>query len=166
MLLKKLSILLFTFISLCGCKEASVEDRYPNLKDLTVNLDTLPTIFEEVANSKKEGAFASFAIGHEKDSINIQFSFEDGQVGIDWVLLGESNIRDKAKYEEYLISKNIQFKQKILNNVSYLRTTEGNLIFICKSILVEMYGVETKDLFDVYYQGIDLQKYVQQTHQT
>ncbi|MBU3003378.1 hypothetical protein [Paraglaciecola arctica] len=162
MLLKKVSILLFTLISLFGCKEVSVEDKYPNLKDLTVNLDTIPTILEEVVNSNKEGAFASFAIEHKDDSINIQFSFEDGQAGLDWVLLGKLNIQDKQKYEEYLNSQNIKFIRKKLNDVSYLRTSDGDLAQICRKVLVELYGLKNDDMFDVYYQGVDLEKYVQQ----
>lgn len=160
MLLKKASLLLILITSLFGCKEPAAENEYPNLKDLKVNLDTIPTILKEVADSGKQGAFATFAIEHNDDSINIQFSYEDGRVGLDWVLLGEANIQDKNKFKEYLKSQHIKFKNKTLNNVSYLRVTEGDLAQICINVLVNLYGINKEDLFDVYYQGVNLEKYV------
>jgi hypothetical protein len=147
-------------ISLFGCKDATVENQYPNLKDLKVNLDTVPTILKEVADSGKQGTFATFAIEHNNDSINIQFSYEDGHVGLDWVLLGDANIQDKDKFEEHLKSQGIKFQSRILNNVSYLRVTQGDLAQICIDVLVKLYGIKKEDLFDVYYQGINLEKYV------
>ena len=162
MLLKRVSLLLLLTASLFSCKEASVENKYPNLKDLKVNLDAVPTIFKNVADSRKQGAFATFAIEHNDDSINIQFSYEDGSVGLDWVLLGDANIQDKDKFEEYLKSQGIKIEKKMLNNVSYLRVTQGDLAQICIDVLVKLCGIKKEDLFDVYYQGIDLEKYVQQ----
>lgn len=165
MLLKKISILFITTILLIGCKEASIEERYPDLKDLQVNLDTLSLVFNEVKSSEKEGSFSAFVIGaNDEEAINIQFSFEDGHVGLDWVLLGDVNIRDQLKYEMYLTSHNIAFDYKTRNNVSYIRTRDGNLALICRNILVDLYGVKKGELFDVYYQGINLEKYVQQVN--
>ena len=159
MILKKLSLFLLLITSLFGCNEATVENQYPNLKDLAVNLDTIPAILKEVADSGKQGVFATFAIEHNNDFINIQFSYEDGRVGLDWVLLGDANIQDRDKFEEYLNSHGIKFKSKTLNNVSYLRVTQGDLAQICIDVLVNLYGIKKEDLFDVYYQGVNLEKY-------
>lgn len=160
MILKKLSILFCAFFSLIGCNETTIEKNYPNLKDLSVNLDTLPTVLREVKNSRLEGAFAAFAVGYKNDSINIQYSYEDEHVGLDWILLGELNIKEESRVKEFLISKDFKFQKKSRNGVSYLRISEGDLVEICRIILVQLYSVKTEDLFEVYYQGIDLEKYV------
>lgn len=160
MILKKLSILIISFVLLNGCNETSVEKDYPNLKDLSVVLDTLPTILNEVKTSRLDGAFAAFAVEYKNDVINIQYSFEDDHVGLDWVLLGKLNIKEELRVRKYLNSKDVKFQKKFRNGVAYLRISEGNLAEICRDILERLYLVKADDFIEVYYQGIDLEKYV------
>ena len=94
--------------------------------------------------------------------MNVQFSYEDDSVGLDWVLLGPSNIRDKKRIENYLESQKFEFEYKESNDVNYIRVTKGDLTALCRKIMSELYGVNSDDLFAVYYQGINLEKYVEQ----
>jgi len=140
-----------------------IDEQYPSLKEMVVSLDAIPTILNEVRLSQTEGTFAVFAFSDSENSseaLNIQFSFENGQVGLDWVLMGSSNIRDRRKYEEYLKQLNVDFQLKTKNGVDYLRTVGGDLAVVCKKVIVEMYGTNPKEMIEVYYLGIKLERYL------
>lgn len=139
-------------------------DPWLTLNEMEINSDSIPTIFKEVEESKLEGAFAAFIIpanNNLEEAINIQFSYENGRAGLDWVLLGKENIRDRKAFENYLKNIDVHYVKKINNDVHYLRVTSSDLVALCQNILRDMYNIKPLQPFGVVYKGIDLEKYVQ-----
>ena len=163
-LFEKLSAI-FLLMLLVSCENNHTDiDPWPELKELTINLNSIPTIYSEIENTGTSGAFAVFIIpdriGNTSIALNIQFSYEDSEVGLDWVLIGESNIRDREVIEDYLKIRSISFVEKYENDVRYLRVTDGDLVLLCQGIMKDIYKVRREETFGVVYDEINLEKYI------
>ena len=68
-----------------------------------VKVADVPAIFEKLRAAGKDGSFAALAFTPpgEPEAVNIQFSIEDGRIGLDWVLIGPLNIRDKKRFAQF-----------------------------------------------------------------
>src|SRR5262249_17295046 len=69
----------------------------------------IPAVFERLKNEGGDGSFAVFMFQPPNkpgsdDAINIQFSIEGGRIGLDWYLIGPSNIQDKEKFKRRVSS--------------------------------------------------------------
>ncbi len=73
--------------------------------------------------------------------INLQYSVANGVVGMDWVLLGERNRADQRKITKFIRDRQHKVRKLSLNNVSYLRVEEGDLIELGLSIVKEFYQI-------------------------
>ncbi len=91
----------------------------------------------------------------DEDALNIQFSIENGSIGLDWVLISPVNIRDKGKFVELLNTKRIPYRELEMNNVSYLRIEDGRSAKMCQSMLEEMYGVSGRIGIELIVEGFD-----------
>lgn len=163
-LFNKFSLILLSIV-LVSCEPKPTDvDPWPELKELTVNLDSIPTIYSEIKASEITGAFAAFivpdSIGNTSVALNIQFSYEDAEVGLDWVLIGKSNIRDRGVIEDYLKVRAVPFVEKYENDVRYLRVTDGDLVLLCQGILKDIYKVRRDETFGVVYDKVNLEKYI------
>ena len=66
----------------------------------STTVDEIPSIVSHLA-TLKDGSFAVFMfdspLSPGGDAVNIQYSVEQGAVGLDWVLLGQTNIADSRR---------------------------------------------------------------------
>lgn len=81
--------------------------------------------------------------------LNLQFSFEDDQVGLDWVVLGPINKMDRQKIEKYFYDKGFDYQIRFTNDVKYLRVTSGDLILLCEGVLRDLYHINDLQKFGV-----------------
>ena len=124
----------------------------------TVSLEDIPSVYEALKTTGQDGSFAVFMppkLESDEDCLNIQFSIENGSIGLDWVLISPVNIRDKSKFVELLDTKRIPYRELEMNNVSYLRIEDGRSAEMCQSILEEMYGVSGRIGIELIVEGFE-----------
>lgn len=124
----------------------------------TVSLADIPRVYEALKATGQDGSFAAFMppkLKSDEDCLNIQFSVENGSVGLDWVLISPVNIRDKNKFIELLDAKRIPYREHEMNNVSYVRIEDGRSAKVCQSVLEEMYGVSGRIGIELIIEGFE-----------
>jgi len=73
------------------------------------------------------------------EPVNLQFSWDNGTVGLDWVLLGRRNVQDQeliSALAEYLGHKVMRLE---MNEVRYFRIEGGDIPRLGETILLEIY---------------------------
>jgi hypothetical protein len=104
----------------------------------------IPAILAKLA-TLKDGSFAVFMFDsplvHGGDAVNLQYSVEQGAVGLDWVLLGKTNIADKAKVSAFAAELGHPMTEREINNARYLRVEGNGLDKLGTSMIVEFYGI-------------------------
>jgi hypothetical protein len=67
----------------------------------SVSVDEIAAIVSHLA-TLKDGSFAVFMfdspLSPGGDAVNLQYSVEQGAVGLDWVLLGQTKLQTKKRY--------------------------------------------------------------------
>ena len=111
---------------------------------LAATVADIPAIVAKLATCK-DGSFAVFMfdspLSAGGDAVNLQYSVEHGAVGLDWVLLGKTNIADKEKVSAFAAQRGHSMTEHEMNNVRYLRVEGSNLESLGTSIVVELYGI-------------------------
>jgi hypothetical protein len=123
-----------------------------------VKLADIPAIFEKLHATPIDGNFAVFIFNppgkqSRDEAINIQFSIENGTSGLDWVLLGASNITDKERFTKFASQRGYQVTEKEGNNVKYLRVEAGDLPALCAAVIREMYSLPEGTELDLIPEG-------------
>jgi hypothetical protein len=119
------------------------------IEESEVRVADIPTVFLRLKAAAEEEAFAVFIFSpgsgpfSADEAINLQFCFEDGSAGVDWVLLGQPNIRDRKKYEQLAASLGYKVVPRKKNGVHYLRVTEGDLPRLCERVICDLYGKQS-----------------------
>ena len=110
-----------------------------------VRADDVATVFDQLARSGTEESFAIFAFFPRDltagSHVELQFSIEGGKVGFDWVLLGEIKHRDRERFLEHAYWLGHDTQQLEVNGVRYIRVEDGDLVGLCRSIMLTFYGV-------------------------
>ena len=112
----------------------------------TATLQDLQRLVERIATTGKNGAFWVLLIPDTARSdgfaANLQVSMESGALGLDWVLLAERNVEDRAKFVSVVAAQGLEPKQLVGNGVHYLRFEGSDHIAdLCATVLQSMYGV-------------------------
>jgi len=124
-------------------------------------LGDIPTVFGKVNAAGKDGTFAAFCfrIADEtvKDTaVNVQFSVEDGRAGVDWMLIGEVNRRDRERF--LVLARDLGHtvtEHKTRNRCEYLRAEDGDLAGLCRASIVELYRLPEAAELGLVWQGFD-----------
>jgi hypothetical protein len=86
--------------------------------------------------------------------VNLQYSWEDGRVGLDWVLLGGRNIADMGLVEALAEHLGHQVMRLEMNEVKFLRFEGPGIADLGMAILHEVYGIEASDSVELLTEGI------------
>lgn len=124
--------------------------------DCTV--DQTPQIFERLKQEGKDASFVVFIFqpagkADRDDAVNIQFSVENGRAGLDWCLLGSTNVDDKDKFQRFVTAQGYEAELKELNGVKYLRVEQGDLPRLCQKVITELYGLGRDVELDMVVEG-------------
>lgn|SRR5678815_3519479 len=118
----------------------------------------IPGILAKLA-TLKDGSFAVFmfdsAPSHGEDAVNLQYSVERGTVGLDWVLLGKTNIADKEKIAAFASKLGYSLTEQEMNKVRYLRTEGRNLDKLGTGIIVELYRIPRDSKLELITEGFE-----------
>ena len=123
-----------------------------------VRISDIPQVYERLKERGSEGAFAVFMFSDhgklgEEGEVNLQFSIEDGAIGLDWVLIGPVNIRDEKRIQDFLRARGSPPSRLEGNGVKYLRTEQGDLTLLCRDIIKGLYGVKGNEDIDLVPEG-------------
>lgn len=124
-----------------------------------VTMADIPAVYDKLRASSKDGHFAVFMFmptGSQPsdDAINVQLSVEGGRVGLDWVLLGSQNIRDKERFIQLAANLGYQVMDREMNGVKYLRVEDGgSLPRLCEATIRELYSISPAAELDLLPEG-------------
>ncbi len=149
-------------------------DAYP------VSVSDIPLVFNEVSEQKIERSFATFIHEVNGSQVNVQFSYENGKAGLDWVMRTPRNKKDKKQFLKLAESMNYTVSEKEMNGVEYLRIEnddklpklvfpDGNggynelprekaIPFLCTRVFRVMYGLSDDDEVYMYFEGVKFEK--------
>ena len=89
------------------------------------------------------------------DTVNLQYSVEQGAFGLDWVLLGQTNIADNEKASALAAQMGHPMTERVMNDVHYLRTEGRDLDMLGSNIISQFYGVPREKKLDLITDGFD-----------
>jgi hypothetical protein len=126
--------------------------------DVKVKVADVPLIFEKLKAAGKDATFAVFAFippgrTSVKDAINIQFSIDKGRIGLDWVLIGVQNIRDRDNFAKFAGGAGYTVTEREMNRVKYLRIEDGDLPKLCESVIDHLYAMPPEAELILILQG-------------
>lgn len=109
--LAALGLMLFAFV-LIRRKQGVVTAIIP--------LEEIGKVYNAISKQRVETSFAVFIIRSpnevELKSVEIQFSIEDGETGLDWILMSPPNIKEKPRVIEYAATRGAEWKAKEMND--------------------------------------------------
>jgi hypothetical protein len=98
---------------------------------------------------------------NDGDYVNLQYSFENGTMGMDWVLLGERNIADKRAIMAFIKKLGYKFERYEINKIKYLRI-EGQeiqeLAEVGMKVINDFYGFEPTFKIKLLVEGFSWRK--------
>ena len=148
-----LSVLAYCFRAYAGSKQIDTDGGLVTLKDIP----------ELVAKLNKQGENGSFWVvlipGTSKSDgydANLQFSVEDGSIGLDWVLIADRNVQDKESFVEISNKNDLEIQELAGNGVKYVRVV-GSSVFskLAKEVLENMYGVSNETEMQLIVTGFE-----------
>jgi hypothetical protein len=124
-----------------------------------VRIEDIPRVLAEVQSSKATPTYAAFVFlppgaTDEDESINVQFSSDDGLVGLDWVLLGPSNVKDQDRFLDFVRAGGFAPRLTEKNGVKYYRVEFGDLATLCKQLITGLYNVPENTTIKMVAEGI------------
>lgn len=112
----------------------------------TISVCGIGEVYRQISTQGVETSFAVFVIAppqwDAKDTVEVQFSVEEGVTGLDWILMSKPNQREKMRVIQYALRKGAEWKECEMNKWLYLRIEQGDLVKLCTSLIRDLYGVE------------------------
>lgn len=88
--------------------------------------------------------------------LNLQYSIEDGRLGMDWVLLGHRNAADREKVTMFARLRGHAVLGAEMNGVPYLRIEGGDIRSLGSAVAEELYGMSADSNIGLIVSGISL----------
>jgi hypothetical protein len=124
----------------------------------SVTVADIPSIVAKLA-TLKDGSFAVFIFESPAssggDAVNLQYSVEGGAVGLDWALVGQTNIADKERLAAFASQLGHPMTERVMNDVHYLRTEGRGLDSLGTRIIVELYRIPRDAELDLVTEGFE-----------
>src|SRR5713226_7429977 len=135
--LRSVTVIIVIVIALIAAVVVFLVTR-PVVPTRSATVADIPAIVTKLA-TLKDGSFAVFMfdspLSRGGDAVNLQYSVEHGAVGLDWVLLGQTNIADKEKVSAFASQLGHPMTERAMNDVHYLRTEGRDLDKVGNSII-------------------------------
>ena len=130
-------------------REDSPEDgrntRHPQMEPgcPLVVVGDIPSIIEKLSLGKGDPRYAVLMFipkdSADREYVNLQYSMENGVVGLDWVLLGGRNIEDAEAIKTFAASRGHELRHHEMNDVEFLRTEGPGIAELGMSLISEFY---------------------------
>jgi hypothetical protein len=111
----------------------------------------LPAVFSQLKSNHKNASWAAFTFcpqgepANDEAAVNLQYSVENGAIGLDWVLLAPRNKADKDKIVAFIKEQNYTILEREGNGVHYLRVEDGDLVQLGDKIVKSLYGLRDEN---------------------
>jgi len=120
-------------------------------------LSDISELYYRLQMRKVEGSWGAFAPHRYPEGVdaplNIQFSFEKGAIGMDWVLSSPANIKGVDALLKYAHDKGYDFNLITAENgFRYLRSIDVGVDRFCLDFLKDEYGYSDNEGAD-YFSG-------------
>ncbi len=116
----------------------------------------IPNIVEQLHNGRETPRYAVLMFGpteSENDTVNLQFSVEDGRLGLDWVLLAPRNIADKDRVVEFAERRGHLLAERKKNGVRYLRSEGEGVADLGIAIITTFYRISPGEPLGLIAEG-------------
>ena len=127
-----------------------------------MKVSELPEAVRQLQVAAAESSFVVFIFdqsGRKSNAdvaVNLQYSIENGRVGLDWVLLSAANVADKDDIVEFAAERHHQFSEREQNGVHYLRVEDEGIASLGLQIVTEFYRRSIDSDLDVVADGFRL----------
>jgi len=122
----------------------------------TARIEEIPAIVNSLDRHSREGTFVMFILpladNSKNDFVSVQFSFEDGTVGFDWLLNNGVGNEERVSFEELAKEKGWSLEQKEGGGFHYLRVqgrSPTEIAQIGSETITSLYQVDTNQQLEV-----------------
>ena len=124
----------------------------------TVTVSDVPSVLNALQAAAEQPAFAVFMFHPpdrppSRDPVSLQFSTEDGDIGFDWVLVGERNVQDEDRFVDFAREVGYTPVEREKHDVKYLRVTNGDLARLATEVVTVMYRAPATQPLDLIVEG-------------
>lgn len=124
--------------------------RHKGIHTKSISVSDIGEVYRQISTQGVETSFAVFIVAPPQwdtgDTVEVQFSVEEGGAGLDWILMSEPNKREKQRVIQCALRKGTEWRECEMNNWLYLRIDQGDLVELCTSLIRDLYGVEEVQL--------------------
>ncbi len=89
------------------------------------------------------------------EAINLRYSIDEGQLGLDWVLLSRANVADQSKVEEFVNGRGHAVQERQENRVRFLRIEDGDLAVLGVQIARDLYRLDPSTPLNTIVEGFE-----------
>ena len=127
-----------------------LRSRHKGIHTKSISVSDIGEVYRQISTQGVETSFAVFIIAppqwDAEDTVELQFSVEEGVTGLDWILMSEPNKREKQRVVQFALRKGVEWKECEMNEWLYLRIDQGDLVELCTSLIRDLYEVEEVQL--------------------
>ena len=135
-------------------RHPQVEPSYP-----MVTAYDIPTIIENLGLGTGDPRYAVLMFipkdSTDQEHVNLQYSIENEEVGLDWVLLGGRNIQDAEALTAFAKSRGHELKHRELNQVEYLRAEGPGIAELGMTLITEFYQLNPATRVKLLVEGFE-----------
>ncbi len=123
-----------------------LRSHYKGIHTKTISVRDIGEVYSKISTQAVETSFAVLVIAPPQwdtgDTVEVQFSVEEGVTGLDWILMSELNQREKPRVIQYALRKGAEWQEREMNEWLYLRIEQGDLAELCTSLIRDLYNTE------------------------
>jgi hypothetical protein len=130
-----------------------------------VQVNEIPRVVESLRNGIGYPRYAVLMFlpsdSNDGDFVNLQYSFENGTIGLDWVLLGDRNNADKKAIMAFTKKLGYKFERYEMNKVKYLRIEDIEIQELAKigmKVINDFYGFKPTSKIKLLVEGFNWRK--------
>jgi hypothetical protein len=127
---------------------------------IQVTVADIPHVLDKVSTASRRPAFGEFVFTTpdrqaRKDAVHLRLSVENGQPGVDWVLVAPRNIEDKDAFIAFARRRGYSLAEHRTNGVSYLRIENGDLADVCAEVVTKLYFRPRSEPMELKVEGFE-----------
>ena len=141
--------------------EAGRNTRHPQMEPSypLVVVGDIPSIIEKLSHGTGDPRYAVLMFipkdSADREYVNLQYSMENGVVGLDWVLLGGRNIEDAEAITTFAATCGHELKHREMNDVEFLRTEGPGIAELGMSLISEFYDFTPSKRIKLLVEGFE-----------
>ena len=134
----------------------SEDSRYP-----LISANDLPEVIEHLRSGTGDPRYAVLMFlpkdSTEDDYVNLQYAVANGVIGLEWVLLGDRNIRDKKAVVAFARALGCALLPSKMNGVKFLRYEGPDLVKLGRAIVPDFYSFGPTEKVELLAEGFSWQ---------